>query len=526
MIRRAMIFAAGRGERMRPLTDATPKPLLRVGGKMLIEHHLEKLAAPAYAKSSSTPRIWPSSFRRRSAMARAGACASATATKGAKPLETGGGMKHALPLLGDAPFIGVSADIVSDYDYAQLPAEPDGLAHLVMVPNPDFHPRGDFWLDGTRLNEDGVGERLTFGNIGVYRPELVAGEAATLQAAADFQRAMRDGALSGERYDGFWREHRHAGRNCATPSSRSREGGNLAPSLESPNALVLAFAGTTRSYSAIEQLAQKRHRHAALRRERRASTRSSTSSSDAEVALRRARTTSRARRRRARCRARPRVRATTRGAPSSSSGLSATCVHADSRDTRSGRPMPSLRRRRARGEQQRRAFRAATVVEIEQRVLGIGSPAIASRSSIASTVAATEARIAAERVAARSVASGRYCALRPASFAAAHAAISRCVRPLPAAPARYTHRRPLRARRRAAARPRRRCRPRGMRRSAGAPASAARAAICALMRLRAAGAVSLGMRSATTIASPRSHFRRRRRRSRAPRSSDTARSRV
>jgi MurNAc alpha-1-phosphate uridylyltransferase len=132
--------------------------------------------------------------------------------EGPQPLETGGGIRHALPLLGDAPFIGVSADILSDCDYARLPAEPDGLAHLVMVPNPDFHPRGDFCLDGTRLNEDGIGERLTFGNIGVYRPELVSGEAAArFKLLPMYQRAMREGRLAGERHDGYWR-------NIGTPA--------------------------------------------------------------------------------------------------------------------------------------------------------------------------------------------------------------------------------------------------------------------------------------------------------------------
>jgi MurNAc alpha-1-phosphate uridylyltransferase len=125
--------------------------------------------------------------------------------EGAKPLETGGGIRHALPLLGDAPFIGVAADIVSDYDYAKLPAEPDGLAHLVMVPNPAFHPRGDFFLDGSRLNESGNGERLTFSSIAVYRPELVAGETAvSFKLLPHFERAMREGKLSGERFDGYW----------------------------------------------------------------------------------------------------------------------------------------------------------------------------------------------------------------------------------------------------------------------------------------------------------------------------------
>jgi MurNAc alpha-1-phosphate uridylyltransferase len=120
-------------------------------------------------------------------------------------METGGGVRHALPLLGAEPFIGVSADIVSDFDYATLPEEPAGLAHLVMVPNPDFLPRGDFWLDGAWLNEDGAGERLTFGNIGVYRPEIVAAEtAARFKLLPMYQRAMRGRRLTGERYDGFW----------------------------------------------------------------------------------------------------------------------------------------------------------------------------------------------------------------------------------------------------------------------------------------------------------------------------------
>src|SRR5690606_29385975 len=91
-------------------------------------------------------------------------------------------------------------------DYARLPCEPAGVAHLVMVPNPDFHPRGDFFLDGMQLAEHGPGERLTFANIGVYRPELFAGEAdGRFRLLRVFQRAMRERKLTGERHDGFWR---------------------------------------------------------------------------------------------------------------------------------------------------------------------------------------------------------------------------------------------------------------------------------------------------------------------------------
>ena len=205
MIRRAMIFAAGRGERMRPLSDTTPKPLLRLGAKTLIEHHIEKLAAIGVAEivinTSHLAEQFPAALGDGSRWS----VSIRYSYEGEKPLETGGGIQHALPLLGDAPFIGVAADIVSDYDYAKLPENPAALAHLVMVPNPAFHPRGDFWLDGTRLNENDVGERLTFSSIGVYRPELVAGEtAAAFKLLPHFQRAMRDGKLSGERFDGYW----------------------------------------------------------------------------------------------------------------------------------------------------------------------------------------------------------------------------------------------------------------------------------------------------------------------------------
>ncbi len=205
MVRRAMIFAAGRGERMRPLTDVTPKPLLRIGGKLLIEHHLEKLAALGIDEVVINVSHLAEQFPAALGNGARWNLHIRYSDEGPEPLETGGGIRRALPLLGGEPFIAVSADIVSDYDYACLPREPDGLAHLVMVPNPDFHPRGDFFLDDTRLNDEGAGERLTFGNIGVYRPELVANEPdGRFKLLPMYQRAMRESRLSGERHDGFW----------------------------------------------------------------------------------------------------------------------------------------------------------------------------------------------------------------------------------------------------------------------------------------------------------------------------------
>jgi MurNAc alpha-1-phosphate uridylyltransferase len=205
-MRHALIFAAGLGERMRPLTDHTPKPLLHVGGKPLIEWHLEKLAAidvryvvintshlaDQFPEALGDGSRWGMRIR--------------YAYEGPTPLETGGGMLNALSLLGPEPFIAVSADIYSDYDYGALPLQPAGLAHLVMVPNPDWHASGDFVLNGNQLREDGEGERLTFGNIGVYRPEFVRGHApGRFKLLPLYQQAMRESQLSGERYGGFWR---------------------------------------------------------------------------------------------------------------------------------------------------------------------------------------------------------------------------------------------------------------------------------------------------------------------------------
>lgn len=206
MIRRALIFAAGRGERMRPLTDTTPKPLLVVGGEPLIERHLEKLAAAGVdtvvINTSHLAERFPAALGDGDRWG----LRIHYSHEGPQPLETGGGMRHALALLGEDPFIAVSADIVSDFDYARLPEHPRGLAHLVMVDNPAFHRAGDFNLDGNRLNEDGAGPRRTFGNIGVYRPELVSAETAPrFKLLPMFQRAMRERRLDGEYFGGYWR---------------------------------------------------------------------------------------------------------------------------------------------------------------------------------------------------------------------------------------------------------------------------------------------------------------------------------
>ncbi len=211
-MRHALIFAAGLGERMRPLTDHTPKPLLVAGGKPLIAWHLEKLAAAGVhyvvINTSHLAEQFPDALGDGSRWG----LRIRYVYEGPAPLETGGGMRNALSLLGPEPFIAISADIYSDYDYAALPLEPVGLAHLVMVPNPDGHAAGDFVLAQGQLQEQGPGERLTFGNIGVYRPEFVRDETpGRFKLLPLYQQAMRAGQLSGERYEGFWR-------NVGTPA--------------------------------------------------------------------------------------------------------------------------------------------------------------------------------------------------------------------------------------------------------------------------------------------------------------------
>jgi MurNAc alpha-1-phosphate uridylyltransferase len=207
----AIILAAGRGERMRPLTDTLPKPLVDVGGKPLIVWHLEKLAAAGFA------RIVINHAHR-------GELIEAALGNGArfgveivyshegKALETAGGIAHALPLLGDASFAVVNADVFSDYDYAQLARAVERVrqgafeAHLVLVDNPDHHPDGDFGLQREKVVLDGA--RFTFSGIAAYSPGMFSGIArgATAKLAPLLRKAIAAGRVGGERYGGRWRD--------------------------------------------------------------------------------------------------------------------------------------------------------------------------------------------------------------------------------------------------------------------------------------------------------------------------------
>jgi len=204
-MRHALILAAGRGERMRPLTDHTPKPLLMAGGKPLIVWHLEKLAAAGIRYVVINTSHLADCFEPLLGGGDRWGVRIRYSYEGPEPLETGGGMLRALPLLGPEPFVALSADINTDYDYARLPTEPKGLVHLVMVPNPEWHAGGDFFLDGDRLHDTAAGERLTFGNIGIYRRALVEGHPpGAFKLGPLYRKAMAAGQATGERFDGRW----------------------------------------------------------------------------------------------------------------------------------------------------------------------------------------------------------------------------------------------------------------------------------------------------------------------------------
>ncbi|NEL65061.1 MAG: nucleotidyltransferase family protein, partial [Xanthomonas perforans] len=144
---KALIFAAGFGERMRPLTEHTPKPLLSVGGAPLIVWHLRKLAALGVNEAVINTSWLAEQFPQLLGDGSAYGLRLTYSYEGTTPLETGGGMLHALPLLGDAPFLLINGDIWTDFDFSRLPQAPAGLAQLVLVDRPSYAARADFALD-------------------------------------------------------------------------------------------------------------------------------------------------------------------------------------------------------------------------------------------------------------------------------------------------------------------------------------------------------------------------------------------
>jgi MurNAc alpha-1-phosphate uridylyltransferase len=202
---KALILAAGRGERMRPLTDSTPKPLLEVGGCSLIEHTMAALKQAGIVDLVINLAHLGEQIRQRLGD---GSAHEVHITYSQEPdgaLDTGGGIVRALPLLGDDPFLVVNGDIWTDFPFARLLQPRDAVAHLVLVDNPLHHPEGDFILAGDRVYDRGPGSRLTFSGIGVYAPGLFADcRPGVFPLAPVLRRAMEEGLVSGQYYPGAW----------------------------------------------------------------------------------------------------------------------------------------------------------------------------------------------------------------------------------------------------------------------------------------------------------------------------------
>ena len=201
---KAMLLAAGRGERMRPLTDSLPKPLVPVAGRPLIAWHLAALAAAGYREV-----VVNTSWLAEALHSALGDGASfgvriTWSDEGPVPLETGGGIFRAVPLLGPGPFLVVNADIWTDIDFARLELESDAHAHLVLVANPPHNVRGDFGLDGDRIVSRDT-DRFTYSGVGVFRPEFfhdsTAGRFPLLPL---LNRAIAARRLRGELHRGAW----------------------------------------------------------------------------------------------------------------------------------------------------------------------------------------------------------------------------------------------------------------------------------------------------------------------------------
>lgn len=201
----AMILAAGRGERMRPLTDRTPKPLLPAGGKPLIVWHLERLARAGIARVVvNHAHLGTQIEQALGDGSRWGVRISYSAEGEGRALETGGGIFRALAQLGDAPFLVLNADVWCDRDLATLALPAGMLAHLVLVDNPAHHPEGDFRLDAGRVHAAGA-PRLTFSGIGVYDRALFAGcRDGAFPLAPLLRAAMTRHQVSGEHHRGRW----------------------------------------------------------------------------------------------------------------------------------------------------------------------------------------------------------------------------------------------------------------------------------------------------------------------------------
>ncbi|OGT41263.1 MAG: hypothetical protein A3F13_05375 [Gammaproteobacteria bacterium RIFCSPHIGHO2_12_FULL_40_19] len=214
---KAIILAAGRGERMRPLTLKTPKPLLSVGNMTLIDHALYQLRIAGITDVVINVHHLGEQIMQHCGDGSAiGMCIQYSIEN--ELLETGGGIYQALPLLGDKPFLVVSADVWTAYPLKQLTQKNVSGAHLVFVDNPDFHPKGDYGLDSKGIVHFDTSIKYTYANIAVLHPDLFRDEkAGVFRLSTVFHRAIKKGVMTGEHYTGVWH-------NVGTPNDLERLG--------------------------------------------------------------------------------------------------------------------------------------------------------------------------------------------------------------------------------------------------------------------------------------------------------------
>jgi len=202
--RKAMILAAGRGERMRPLTDTTPKPLLKVGGKPIIHYHLESLARSGIHRLVINHSYLGADIEEHLGDGSRWGLSIQYSPEPVAALETGGGIHNALGLLGDGPFLVINGDVWTDYDLSQTGCPAGQLAHLILVDNPAHNPEGDFSLQNGIVSSD-PGDLLTFSGLGVYRAGLFSDcEGGAFPLAPLLRTAAANGKVSGEQFHGRW----------------------------------------------------------------------------------------------------------------------------------------------------------------------------------------------------------------------------------------------------------------------------------------------------------------------------------
>lgn len=201
---RAMILAAGKGERMRPLTLTTPKPLINVAGVPLIEYHLRALARAGF-KEVVINHAWLGEKIEAHLGTGEQFGLNIQYSVESQPLETGGGIYQALKYLGDAPFVLVNGDIWTDYDFSALRKPLTGLAHLVLMDNPEHHVEGDFSLQQEQVGLPQAGNSLTYSGIAVLHPQLFADcVGGAFRLAPLLRQAIAQGQVSGEHFTGHW----------------------------------------------------------------------------------------------------------------------------------------------------------------------------------------------------------------------------------------------------------------------------------------------------------------------------------